>query len=153
MRRPSNIRHVRAYDVDNDGDNHFLVMEFVEGQDLQKIVDSGGVLPYETAAEYIRQSAAGLSHGHGVGLVHRDIKPANLLVDPKGTVKVLDMGLVRFNDDEKQASLTQMHEENVLGTADYSAPEQARDSHTVDARADIYSLGCTFTLRHRAPAV
>lgn len=134
---------VRAYDVDNDGDNHFLVMEFVEGQDLQKIVDSGGVLPYETAAEYIRQSAAGLSHAHGVGLVHRDIKPANLLVDPKGTVKVLDMGLARFNDDEKQASLTQMHEENVLGTADYLAPEQARDSHTVDARADIYSLGCT----------
>ena len=78
---------VRAYDVDNDGDNHFLVMEFVEGQDLQKIVDSGGVLPYETAAEYIRQSAAGLAHAHGVGLVHRDIKPANLLVDPKGTVK------------------------------------------------------------------
>ena len=144
---------VRAYDVDNDGDNHFLVMEFVEGQDLQKIVDSGGVLPYETAAEYIRQSAAGLSHAHGVGLVHRDIKPANLLVDPKGTVKVLDMGLARFNDDEKQASLTQMHEENVLGTADYLAPEQARDSHTVDARADIYSLGCTlyFSLTGHPP--
>lgn len=137
----SNI--VRAYDVDNDGDNHFLVMEFVEGNDLQKIVSSGGVLPYETAAEYMRQAAAGLVHAHQVGLIHRDIKPANLLVDPKGVVKVLDMGLARFADDEKQASLTQMHDENVLGTADYLAPEQAINSHTVDARADIYSLGCT----------
>ncbi|MCE9607639.1 MAG: serine/threonine protein kinase [Planctomycetia bacterium] len=135
---------VRAYDVDNDGDNHFLVMEYVEGNDLQKIVSSGGVLPYETAAEYMRQSAAGLVHAHQVGLIHRDIKPANLLVDPKGVVKVLDMGLARFADDEKQASLTQVHEENVLGTADYLAPEQAINSHTVDARADIYSLGCTF---------
>ncbi|MGC3972124.1 MAG: protein kinase [Pirellulales bacterium] len=134
---------VRAYDVDNDGDIHFLVMEFVEGHDLQKIVDSGGVLPYETAVEYVRQAAAGLAHAHSVGLVHRDIKPANLLVDLKGTVKVLDMGLARFDDDDKQASLTQMHEENVLGTADYLAPEQARDSHSVDARADLYSLGCT----------
>jgi serine/threonine protein kinase len=144
---------VRAYDVDNDGDNHFLVMEFVEGQDLQKIVDSGGVLPYETAVDYARQAAAGLAHAHSVGLVHRDIKPANLLVDPKGTVKVLDMGLARFNEDEKTASLTQLHEENVLGTADYLAPEQARDSHSVDARADLYSLGCTlyFSLTGHPP--
>jgi len=134
---------VRAYDVDSDGDNHYLVMEYVEGTDLQKLVALQGVLPFETAAEYVRQSAFGLAHAHLVGLIHRDIKPANLLVDPKGTVKILDMGLARFADDEKQASLTQMHDENVLGTADYLAPEQAINSHTVDARADIYSLGCT----------
>jgi eukaryotic-like serine/threonine-protein kinase len=134
---------VRAYDVDSDGDNHYLVMEFVEGTDIQKLVAMQGVLPYETAVEYIRQSAFGLAHAHQVGLIHRDIKPANLLVDTKGTVKILDMGLARFADDEKQASLTQMHDENVLGTADYLAPEQAINSHTVDARADLYSLGCT----------
>src|SRR5690606_13586 len=71
-----------------------------------------------------------------------DIKPANLLVDEKSTVNILDLGLARFNDDE-MASLTVAHEENVLGTADYLAPEQALDSHSVDRRADIYGLGCT----------
>jgi serine/threonine-protein kinase len=134
---------VRAYDVDSEGDNHYLVMEFVEGNDIQKLVATQGVLPYETAVEYVRQAAHGLAHAHQAGLIHRDIKPANLLVDTKGTVKILDMGLARFADDEKQASLTQMHDENVLGTADYLAPEQAINSHTVDARADLYSLGCT----------
>lgn len=134
---------VRAYDVDNDGDNHYLVMEFVEGSDMQKIVATQGVLPFETAADYIRQAAEGLAHAHIKTLIHRDIKPANLLVDSKGVVKILDMGLAKFSDDEKQTSLTQLHDENVLGTADYLAPEQAINSHNVDARADLYSLGCT----------
>jgi len=134
---------VRAYDVDNDGDNHYLVMEYVEGTDLQKTIATQGVLSYETAAEYVRQAATGLAHAHAVGLIHRDIKPANLLIDLRGTVKILDMGLARFSDDEQQASLTQLHDENVLGTADYLAPEQAINSHTVDGRADLYSLGCT----------
>jgi serine/threonine protein kinase len=133
---------VRAYDVDSDGNTHFIVMEFVEGRDLQQTVKKEGPLPYDRAAEYIRQAAEGLAHAHHVGLIHRDIKPANLLLDQKGTVKVLDMGLARFSDD-KQASLTVAHDENVLGTADYLAPEQAINSHNVDPRADLYSLGCT----------
>ena len=136
---------VRAYDIDHEKekDYHFLVMEYVEGRDLQTLVKDVGPIDYDTAAEYIRQAAEGLEHAHQAGLVHRDIKPANLLVDPRGVVKVLDMGLARWAEDDKQASLTIAHEENVLGTADYLAPEQARDSHTVDKRADIYSLGCT----------
>jgi eukaryotic-like serine/threonine-protein kinase len=145
---------VRAYDIDHENDNHFLVMEYVEGRDLQSLVKEVGPLDYDMAAEYIRQAAEGLEHAHQAGLVHRDIKPANLLVDPRGTVKVLDMGLARWEeDDSKMASLTIAHEENVLGTADYLAPEQARDSHTVDKRADIYSLGCTlyFVLTGHAP--
>ena len=96
---------VRAYDVDNDGDIHYLVMEYVEGRDLQHIVKEDGPLSYVAAAEYIRQAAEGLAHAHQAGLIHRDVKPANLLVDQKNVVKVLDLGLARFTDED-QASLT-----------------------------------------------
>ncbi len=133
---------VRAYDVDNDGNIHYLVMEYVEGRDLQQIVKDLGPLDYNIAANYIRQAADGLAHAHKAGLIHRDVKPANLLVDQKNVVKVLDLGLARFTGEE-HASLTVAYDENVLGTADYLAPEQALDSHGVDARADIYSLGCS----------
>jgi eukaryotic-like serine/threonine-protein kinase len=133
---------VRAYDVDNDGNIHYLVMEYVEGCDLQQLIKNEGPLDYLVAADFIRQAADGLAHAHKANLIHRDVKPANLLVDQKKVVKVLDLGLARFTCDE-QASLTVAFDENVLGTADYLAPEQALDSHGVDARADIYSLGCT----------
>jgi serine/threonine protein kinase len=133
---------IRAYDVDSEGKVHYIVMEYVKGKDLQQIVKADGPLDYERAAKYIFQAAHGLSHAHEAGLIHRDIKPANFLVDTKDTVKLLDLGLARFTEDEK-ASLTVAHDENVLGTADYLAPEQALDSHNVDGRVDIYSLGCT----------
>ena len=140
---------VRAYDVDHQADReneiHFLVMEYVEGDSLQELVQKNGVCGFLDAAEYIRQSALGLHHAHEAGMVHRDVKPGNLLVDPNGVVKVLDLGLARFfTGNETEDSLTVAHDEKVLGTADYLAPEQALDSHTVDARADIYGLGCTF---------
>lgn len=139
---------VRAYDVDKemekDAEIHFLVMEFVDGRSLQEIVQQDGPLCYQTAADYIRQSAEGLAHAHDAGMVHRDIKPGNLLIDRNETVKLLDMGLARFFHEGDEESLTVAHDEKVLGTADYLAPEQALDSHSVDARADLYSLGCTF---------
>lgn len=138
---------VRAYDVNKEiKDNkeiHYLVMEFVEGQDAQGMVQEGGVLDYVKAAEIIRQTANGLAHAHENGLIHRDVKPANLLIDKKGVVKILDLGLARFHDDSGMASLTAAHNETVLGTADYLSPEQALNSHNVDPRTDIYSLGCT----------
>jgi serine/threonine-protein kinase len=77
-----------------------------------------------------------------MNVVHRDIKPANLLRNSKGAIKILDLGLALLKSDDRQ-SLTVMHNERVMGTADYLAPEQAVNSHTVDHRADIYSLGCT----------
>ncbi|QDS98527.1 serine/threonine-protein kinase [Adhaeretor mobilis] len=132
---------VRAYDIDHDGDTHYLVMEYVKGRDLHVVVKEDGPLKFEAAADYIAQVARGLDHAHEMGLVHRDIKPANCLLDGKGTVKLLDMGLARLIGDE--ASLTLENNENVLGTADYLAPEQALNSHKADHRADIYSLGCT----------
>jgi eukaryotic-like serine/threonine-protein kinase len=133
---------VRCYDIDNDGNTHYIVMEFIEGKDLNTIVKQEGPLALELACNYIAQSAEGLEHAHEKGLVHRDVKPANLLVDTKGIVKILDLGLALFADDE-WASLTVEHNENVLGTADYLAPEQAVNSHKVDHKADIYGLGCS----------
>jgi serine/threonine-protein kinase len=133
---------VRAYDVDNDGDQHYLVMEFIEGKDLQTIVKQEGPLPLELACNYVAQSAEGFTYAHENNLIHRDVKPANLLVDEKGVVKILDLGLALYADEEN-ASLTVAHNENVLGTADYLSPEQAVNSHAVDSRTDIYSLGCT----------
>jgi serine/threonine protein kinase len=135
---------VRAYDVDQEEDLHFLVMEYVDGTSLQDLVRKEGPLHPNRAASYVNQAALGLQHAHEVaGLVHRDIKPGNLIVDRNGTVKLLDMGLARFFLDEEDL-LTKKYDENVLGTADYLAPEQVIDSHEVDIRADIYSLGATF---------
>jgi serine/threonine protein kinase len=142
---------VRAYDIDNEGDIHYIVMEYVEGKDLHQIISQRGPLDYETAVDYVAQVANGLDHAHEMGMVHRDIKPANCLVDRHQTVKLLDLGLAKLTDDE--GSLTLANEENVLGTADYLAPEQALNSHTADSRADIYSLGCTlyFLLTGKPP--
>lgn len=139
---------VKAYDVDQQVEGgteiHFLVMEYVDGKNLGKIVEERGPLSYIEAADYIRQAADGLHHAHEHGLVHRDVKPENLLIDRQGKVHLLDLGLARFFKSEEEESLTIKHDEKVLGTADYLAPEQAIDSHNVDHRVDIYSLGCTF---------
>lgn len=143
---------VRAHDIDNDGDTHYIVMEYVDGADLQTVVKKKGPLPFADVANYVAQAARGLQHAHEMGLIHRDVKPANVLVNSQGKVKLLDLGLALFSDD-KQASLTMDYNDKVLGTADYLAPEQALNSHKVDARADIYGLGCTmyFMLTGNAP--
>ena len=133
---------VRAFDVDCEGDIHFLVMEYVQGEDLRKVVEKNGPLEPRLAAEYTRQVARGLHEAHRNGMVHRDIKPANLLLDKSGLVKILDLGLARL-DDENANSVTVMADVQVLGTVDYLAPEQAVNSHNIDGRADLYSLGCT----------
>jgi serine/threonine-protein kinase len=143
---------VRAFDIDQENDTHYIVMEYVDGADLQTMVKrrlekykdqpDKKFLDFGVVANYIAQAAHGLQHAHDVGLIHRDIKPANLLVNSEGVVKILDLGLALFSD-ESQASLTIDYNDKVLGTADYLAPEQALNSHTVDRRVDIYGLGCT----------
>ncbi|WP_246146540.1 serine/threonine protein kinase [Rubripirellula lacrimiformis] len=133
---------VMAYDIDNVDDVHYIVMEYVDGLDLHQLVKRDGAMGFAFAAQITAQAARGLEHAHSKGVIHRDVKPANLLIDPEGKVRLLDMGLalVAAGDDE---SLTVANNENVLGTADYLAPEQALNSHGVDHRADIYGLGCT----------
>ncbi len=133
---------VRAFHFDNSDDFLYLVMEFIDGPDLQALVKKHGPLPYWEAAEYIRQAAVGLAHAHAAGLVHRDVKPANLLRDRRGVVKILDLGVARMTR-QRGNTITQISNQGMLGTVDYLAPEQALNSHDVDHRADIYALGCT----------
>ncbi|HEV3261172.1 MAG TPA: serine/threonine-protein kinase [Gemmataceae bacterium] len=135
---------VGTYDIDQDDKLHFLVMEYVDGSSLQAITEKCGPMAIIRAAHYTRQAALGLQHAHeSAGIVHRDIKPGDILVDRGGGVKIIDMGLARFCHEE-EAVLTTRHDDMVLGTPDYMAPEQALDPHSVDTRADIYSLGATF---------
>ncbi|NUQ62370.1 MAG: protein kinase [Pirellulales bacterium] len=141
---------VHAYSIDNEGDRYYMAMEFVEGQDLQRMVEKQGPLDFGEAADYVRQAADGLAHAHGKKIIHCDIKPANLLVNPQGVVKILDMGMARLvSPDEKNGKA----DEGVLGTVDYMSPELAVRSPETDLRADIYSLGCTlyFLLTGRPP--
>ncbi|MFO0945056.1 MAG: protein kinase [Planctomycetota bacterium] len=135
---------IQAYDIDQEGDIHYMVMEYVDGMSVQEYVKHHGVIPYSQAADYICQACDALEHANKSGLIHRDIKPGNLLIDMTGTIKLLDMGLAVFYEEKDRDPLTLTYDENVLGTADYLAPEQALDSHNVDIRADIYSLGGTF---------
>ena len=129
-----------------------MVMEYAKGMDLHQMVKQSGPVEPEFAIKYVLQSAIGLQHAHGRGLVHRDIKPANILVGDDGGIKILDLGLALLRTDDA-SSLTIQHNDRVMGTADYLAPEQAVNSHNVDHRADIYSLGCTlyFLLTGKPP--
>ncbi len=133
---------VRIYDLANEDDVYYMVMEYVAGVDLHQKIQRDGPASIVEALNYLEQAATGLGYAHSKQIVHRDIKPANLLLADDGTVKVLDLGLALLS--EEQGSLTLEHNEKVMGTADYLAPEQALNSHNVDLRADIYSLGCTF---------
>lgn len=151
---------IRTYDANQVGGIFYFAMEFVAGMDLSRYIDRFGPLPIEEACAYIRQVAQGLQHAHQLGLVHRDIKPANLFLaiaeeefclsrsNGEAAVKIVDWGLARMRHDAggvaNLAAVDRDEEKGMLiGTADYIAPEQARDPCLVDIRADIYSLGCT----------
>lgn len=151
---------VQAYDAEQAGDLHFLAMEFVEGTTLARLVLTQGPLAVRQACDFICQAARGLEHARGLGMVHRDIKPHNLMVTPEGQVKILDFGLAVLAKEPRAElraggkdpkSVTAVN--TVVGTPDYLSPEQARNSHPIDIRADLYALGCTlyFLLTGRPP--
>lgn len=148
---------IQIYDIGEERGQHYFSMEFVPGQSLMDLVKKEGKLSAEAAVGYVLQAARGLRYGHNQGMVHRDIKPDNLMLNTEGIVKVADLGLVKLpsgdlpaqagsvpsgdDDDEGKTELTRSG--SAMGTPAYMPPEQARDSATVDQRADIYSLGCT----------
>jgi serine/threonine protein kinase len=120
----------------------YLVMEFVDGDNLGDIIERYGPLPVAEACDVIRQAASGLQYIHEHSLVHRDIKPSNLMLTSAGNVKVLDLGLARYLDEPDAGERITRYGQ-FLGTLDYVAPEQCTDPHAVDIRADVYGLGCT----------
>jgi serine/threonine protein kinase len=149
---------ITAYDASTQDGTYFLAMEYVDGIDLGRLVKEQGPLPVEQAIAYILQAAQALEYTHRMGVVHRDIKPSNLMLlqgvesaaAPRplvpASIKILDMGLVRFTDTVGEGTtspdgLTQTGD--IMGSFDYIAPEQAIDTKRADGRADIYSLGCT----------
>jgi serine/threonine protein kinase/WD40 repeat protein/tetratricopeptide (TPR) repeat protein len=144
------LRHpnvVAAVDADEDRGVQFLVMEYVEGRDLDHLVRDRGPMPLSQAIDCIIQAARGLEAAHAEGIVHRDIKPGNLMLDNTGTVRVLDLGLARFVDAANPYGKSpggRLTESGMyMGTVDFMAPEQAEDSRRADHRADIYALGCS----------
>ncbi|MCO6458912.1 MAG: SUMF1/EgtB/PvdO family nonheme iron enzyme [Pirellulaceae bacterium] len=147
---------VQAYAAGELAGTPYLVMQYVDGTDLARLVYRIGPLPARLALGYARQAAAGLEYAHQSRVVHRDVKPSNILVDSQGRVKISDLGLARLLplDDRSPALPGSTHGGTPLGTYSYMAPEQAAGSHEVDHRSDIYGLGCTlfFLLVGRSPA-
>ena len=144
---------VAACDADEVGVTHYYAMEFVDGVNLDVLIRRVKHLPVGPACDYLRQAALGLQHAQDRSLIHRDIKPGNLMITTAngqqsrwGTVKILDLGLVRLEQKPAHMDMgTQLTRTGLsLGTVDYMAPEQVEDPHAVDIRADLYSLGCTF---------
>jgi anti-sigma factor ChrR (cupin superfamily)/predicted Ser/Thr protein kinase len=145
---------VRAFDAEQVGALHLLVMEFVEGHSLAQLVEREGPQAVARACHSMHQALLGLQHAFEQGMAHRDVKPQNLMLTPKGQVKVLDFGLARLRQEAGNAKrLTRLGD--FMGTPEYVAPEQASDASKADTRSDIYSLGCTlfFLLTGRPPFV
>ena len=159
---------VRTFHIAETDGLHYIVMEYLEGETLEEVLQRRSKLPATEATRLMHQALLGLQHLHEEGVVHRDLKPANLMLVPapapggldttlQATVKILDIGLGRALFDEgsstagPSADLTGTGA--ILGVPDYMAPEQVRDAHAVDIRADIYSLGCVFyqTLTGQTP--
>ena len=134
---------VRVFDVESEGNVHFLVMEYVPGRNMEEIVSAVGPLPIDVSVEIIAQAALGLHYAHEKSMIHREVMPTNLLLSESGQIKLLDLGLAR-PVKTPFSSLTLENQDNILGTIGYLSPEQVPDGTNVDRRADIYGLGCTW---------
>jgi serine/threonine protein kinase len=139
--RLEHVHLVRASDAAVIDGIPFLVMELLDGSDLARLTERIGPWPMAEACAAVRQAVLGLQRIHECGMVHRDIKPSNLLLTHGGVVKVLDLGLAQLAEEAETGPMTEAG--RMMGTPDYVGPEQILDSHAVDIRSDLYSLGCT----------
>ncbi len=140
------IRHpnlIAVYDMGQDPDTgyYYLIMDYLPGGDVRQKLNTMGRFPIDEAVRIVAQVANALVEAHRHGVIHRDIKPGNIMFDANGTPKLADLGVAKFSD-AGQAMLTSA--DVMIGTPAYMAPEQIMDSHGVDQRADIYSLGIVF---------
>jgi eukaryotic-like serine/threonine-protein kinase len=133
---------VTVYDAGRIDGHLYIALEYVEGTDVHELVAKRGPLPLKRSVNFVKQIAHALEHLHKRGFVHRDIKPSNILVTRESQAKLTDMGLARAVDESLESNITR--EGTTVGTVDYMAPEQARDSQSADIRSDIYALGCTW---------
>jgi eukaryotic-like serine/threonine-protein kinase len=152
--RVSHPHLTKTYEAGDVGGVHYIAMEYIRGLSLRRLIAEHGTLNVARAARLFCEVADGLDHAHRLGLVHRDLKPANIMVTPNGHAKILDLGLALAVDEELPADKTIVGGQGyVVGSMDYIAPEQVDDPAGVDARADLYALGCTlyFALAGQPP--
>ena len=127
---------VSIYDVGQDGDLDYIVMEYVEGVTLKDYIGAKGVIPWKEAVDYAVQICAGLEHAHRKGIVHKDIKPHNIIITREGAIKITDFGIAKVMSTSTIATGGAA----AMGSVHYFSPEQARGGY-IDAKTDIYSLG------------
>jgi len=123
------------YSFLREGDEFFMIMEFVRGRPLDELIKQNGALPLEQAVRWFEQALDGIHHAHCLGIVHRDLKPANVMITDAGMVKVMDFGIARVLGEARMTRTG-----HLIGTLEYMSPEQIR-GQDVDARSDIYALG------------
>jgi serine/threonine protein kinase len=150
-RRATHPNLARTLDVGNEGNVHFMVMEYIPGESLYQAVkgEKGGPLRVPDTARFFLKVLDGLDAAHAAGLVHRDVKPSNIMITPDGDARILDLGLARAMGEESPLTRPNV----VIGTLDYASPEQLGNAAKADRRSDLYSIGCTlyFTLSGRPP--
>ncbi|MCO4744347.1 MAG: serine/threonine protein kinase [Proteobacteria bacterium] len=143
MARLEHKNIVRVYDVGEDGNTVYIVMEIIRGGALEDWLEDNGQLPPRLAVRVLLDMCSGIQCAHDIGIIHRDIKPHNVLVDSKGVCKVTDFGIAQVKDTTGQMTRTG----TVMGTLGFMAPEQRTDAKHIDERADVYSLGASlFTM-------
>jgi eukaryotic-like serine/threonine-protein kinase len=151
--RVSHPNVAKTYNAGEDQGVYYIAMEYIPGMSLARLVNKSGPLTVERAARLFTEIAAGLEHAHGLNIIHRDLKPSNIMITPNDHAKVLDLGLAILEGEKQQPIEVIGGKGYLVGSLDYMAPEQTENSQAVDARADLYALGCSlyFAVTGKAP--